>query len=101
MTELSGFETVNPTPLYGDLKVVGDEPSDWDDISNKPAFIAAGTTAENARDVIDAAAGADNVMFATGTVRPTNRTDVCVIWIGTTDPGSAAIDDVDIWLGAL
>ena len=30
--------------------------------------------------------------------RPTARTDVCVIWIGDTDPGSISVNDVDVWL---
>ena len=30
--------------------------------------------------------------------RPTARTDVCVIWIGNTDPGAIAVNDRDVWL---
>jgi hypothetical protein len=30
--------------------------------------------------------------------RPTARTDVCVLWIGDTDPGSIAVNNLDVWL---
>lgn len=40
---------------------------------------------------------AGSVVFSTSTTRPTGRTDIVVMFITVTDPGSNALDN-DIWV---
>ena len=40
---------------------------------------------------------AGSVVYSTTTTRPTARTDICVFFVGDTDPGSNALDG-DVWL---
>ena len=76
-------------------------PTDWAAIPNKPAFIAAGATAEEARGMV----GAGNVMtaiYAAGawpTTRPTSDTSATVLCIDKTGDATFPTwfeDDVDI-----
>lgn len=40
---------------------------------------------------------AQAVIYTTGTVRPTSRTDIMVIFIGA-NPGAAMVENLDVWI---
>ena len=102
--------------------ITGGGASSWGDLTGKPAVIAAGATAADARAAIGAGTSnltigttgstakagnwvpgiadlvAGSVLATTGTTRPTARTDITVFFLGA-DPGSQALDGVDRWFG--
>jgi len=102
--------------------ITGGGASSWADLTGKPAVIAAGATAADARGAIGAGTSnlaigstgstakagnwtpgiadlpAGSVLATTGTTRPTARTDITVFFLGA-DPGANALDGIDRWFG--
>ena len=115
---LSGDEVLDAN---GD-PITGGGASSWADLTGKPAVIAAGATAADARGAIGAGTSnlaigstgstakagnwtpgiadlpAGSVLATTGTTRPTARTDITVFFLGA-DPGANALDGIDRWFG--
>ena len=122
VTDIGGFTgsvSVEDLETLG-ISGGGGGAADWNTLQNFPAYVAAGSTQSAARTVIGAGVSnlalgssgttakagnwtptiadlpAGDVLYTTGTTRPTSRTDVIVLFLGS-DPGTAALDN-DLWL---